>query len=300
MTSVSVCHVVCSQTRAFSTVGAEGGQPLAGTKESWVAPFAPYVYSGRRLAAPLDAGSPSRPGIGFVFAPPDRSILIQLSEVTRLASIPNWLCLAHFFGSRSSSAVTSGYACAIGWLLLPAAQPPKLTPYSSSARPPPSAIWPPPSAIRQSGGPRRTNGPTAGSRNPRQTKHHWDSLTTRHWQLATIFSPLATHRVKALTHRARPSASAARACFSHRNVKDHPHYPDILSLRQKYPSLASVSGTCSPFGLGSSPGNTCPMGWDFLNCLFPPCWGGLSPQTPFHGGNRHGLSGYFVYLGHAM
>ena len=55
-----------------------------------------------------------------------------------------------------------------------------------------------------------------------------------------------------------------------------------------------------PDRLGSSPGNTCPMGWDFLNCLFPPCWGGLSPQTPFHGGNRHGLSGYFVYLGHAM
>ena len=54
------------------------------------------------------------------------------------------------------------------------------------------------------------------------------------------------------------------------------------------------------FRLGPSPGNTCPMGWDFLNCLFPPCWGGLSPQTPFHGGNRHGLSGYFVYLGHAM
>ena len=52
--------------------------------------------------------------------------------------------------------------------------------------------------------------------------------------------------------------------------------------------------------LGSSPGNTCPMGWDFLNCLFPPCWGGLSPQAPFHGGNRHGLSGYFVDLGHAM
>src|SRR5271165_3845511 len=33
---------------------------------------------------------------GFVFAPPDRSILIQPSEVTRLASIPNWLCLAPF------------------------------------------------------------------------------------------------------------------------------------------------------------------------------------------------------------
>jgi len=111
-----------------------------------------------------------------------------------------------------------------------------------------SAIRHPPSATRQSGGPRRTNGPTAGSRNPRRTKHHWDSLTTGHWQLATIFSPLATRRVKALTHRAPPFRfGGARACFSHRNVKDHPHYPNILSLRQNYPSLASVSGTCSPF-----------------------------------------------------
>ncbi len=33
---------------------------------------------------------------GFVFAPPDRSILVQPSEVTRFASIPNWLCLATF------------------------------------------------------------------------------------------------------------------------------------------------------------------------------------------------------------
>ena len=33
---------------------------------------------------------------GFVFAPPDRSILIQPSEMTRFASIPNWLCLATF------------------------------------------------------------------------------------------------------------------------------------------------------------------------------------------------------------
>ena len=96
MTWVSVCHVVCSQTRAFAMVGAEGGQPLSGTKESWVAPFAPYVYSGRRLAAPLDAGSLCRRGIGFVFAPPDRSILIQPSEVTTFASIANWLCLAPF------------------------------------------------------------------------------------------------------------------------------------------------------------------------------------------------------------
>ncbi len=115
-------------------------------------------------------------------------------------------------------------------------------------RHPPFGLRHPPSATRQSGGPRRTNGPTAGSRNPRRTKHHWDSLTTGHWQLATIFSPLATHRVKAHTHRALPFRfGGARACFSHRNVKDHPHYPDILSLRQNYPSLAIVSGTCSPF-----------------------------------------------------
>ena len=33
---------------------------------------------------------------GFVFASPDRSILIHPSEVTRYASIPNWLCLATF------------------------------------------------------------------------------------------------------------------------------------------------------------------------------------------------------------
>ena len=55
-----------------------------------------YASSGRRLAAALDAGSPSRPWIGFVFAPPDRWILIQPSEVTRFASIPNWLCFALF------------------------------------------------------------------------------------------------------------------------------------------------------------------------------------------------------------
>gem|GEM_PF-3985911 len=37
----------------------------------------------------------------------------------------------------------------------------------------------------------------------------------------------------------------ARACFSHRNVKDSPHCPDIRSLRQKCPRLASVSGKWS-------------------------------------------------------
>ena len=36
-----------------------------------------------------------------------------------------------------------------------------------------------------------------------------------------------------------------QACFSHRIVNDHSHCPDILSLRQKCPSLASVSGKWS-------------------------------------------------------
>ena len=35
---------------------------------------------------------------------------------------------------------------------------------------------------------------------------------------------------------------SARVCFSHRIAKDSSHYPDILSLRQHCPSLASVSG----------------------------------------------------------
>jgi len=37
----------------------------------------------------------------------------------------------------------------------------------------------------------------------------------------------------------------ARACFSHRIIKDHPHCPDILSLRQNRPTLANVSGRWS-------------------------------------------------------
>jgi len=53
--------------------------------------------------APLDAGSLSRRGIGFVFAPLDRSILIQPSEVTRFASIPNWLCFGAFLSPPARS-----------------------------------------------------------------------------------------------------------------------------------------------------------------------------------------------------
>ena len=97
----------------------------------------PHVSSGRWLAAPLDAGSLSRPGIGFVFAPPDRSILIQPSEVTRFASIANWLCLAPFSvpgpprRERPDTSVPSARCCCL------------LRSYPSSPRtrhPPASAI----------------------------------------------------------------------------------------------------------------------------------------------------------------
>jgi len=69
---------------------------------------------------------------------------------------------------------------------------------------------------------------------------------TDHWPLATGYYFLATRRVKAHTRRAPPfRLGDARVCVIHRIDKDHPHYPDILSLRQNCPSLASVSGTWS-------------------------------------------------------
>jgi len=53
-------------------------------------------------------------------------------------------------------------------------------------------------------------------------------------------------RVSKNTRHAPPFRfGGARARISQRIFKDHPHYPDILSLRQDCPSLASVSGTCS-------------------------------------------------------
>jgi hypothetical protein len=117
-------------------------------------------------------------------------------------------------------AVTSGYACAIGWLLLAAAQPPKLTPYSSSARPPPSVIWPPPSALRHSPvwRPSPNQRPNGGIAKPSPNEaplgftDHW-ALATGHYFLATRHSPLT---VSKHSHTARrPSASAARGPASH-------------------------------------------------------------------------------------
>ena len=53
-------------------------------------------------------------------------------------------------------------------------------------------------------------------------------------------------RVSQNTHRAPPfRLGGARARISQQIFKEHPHYPDILSLQQDCPSLASVSGTCS-------------------------------------------------------
>ena len=43
----------------------------------------------------------------------------------------------------------------------------------------------------------------------------------------------------------RPFASAARRPESQQIFKEHPHCPDILSLRQNRPTLASVSGRWS-------------------------------------------------------
>ena len=57
---------------------------------------------------------------------------------------------------------------------------------------------------------------------------YWDSLTTGHWQLATIFSPLATRRVKALTHRALSFRfGGAGLLLTPQCQRHHPHYPNI-------------------------------------------------------------------------
>src|SRR5208337_3375114 len=53
-------------------------------------------------------------------------------------------------------------------------------------------------------------------------------------------------------------------------------------------------------GPGSKRGNKNPIDSPFLEHLFPPCCGWLNRRTLFHGGNRHGLPGYFVRLGHTM
>src|SRR5208337_1498510 len=111
--------------------------------------------------------------IGFVFAAPNRSILIQPSELTRFASIPNWLCLALFSvpgppqRERPDTPVPSACCCCLL----------RSRPSSPRTRhppgPPPSAIWPSPSAIyhsplatRRSSGPLDTRCPVSGSAGP--------------------------------------------------------------------------------------------------------------------------------------
>jgi len=94
---------------------------------------------------------------GFVFAPPDRSILIQPSEMTRFASIPNWLCLATFSvpgppqRERLDAPVPSARCCCL-LRSHPSSprnrHPPGLRHLASAIRHPPSAICHSPPATR--------------------------------------------------------------------------------------------------------------------------------------------------------
>ena len=93
-------------------------------------------------AAPPDAGISASPRDWLCFRPtetvdPDSTFEgYEVCVDSKLA-----LCGA-FCGSVATSAGTSGFSRAIGSLLLPATQPPKLTPYSLSTSPPPSATLP--------------------------------------------------------------------------------------------------------------------------------------------------------------
>ncbi len=81
---------------------------------------------------------------GFVFAPPDRSILIQPSEVTRFASVSNWLCVATFSDpgppqrERPDAPVPSARCCCLL----------RSHPSSPRTRHPPFGLRHPPSATR--------------------------------------------------------------------------------------------------------------------------------------------------------
>jgi len=76
--------------------------------------------------------------------------------------------------------------------------------------------------------------------------------------------------------------------------------PVATPTPNKGPSATLYRPTIRPPGPGSKRGNKSPIDSPFLERLFPPCCGSLKWRTPFHGGNRHGLPGYFVRLGHAM
>src|SRR5208337_1978843 len=76
--------------------------------------------------------------------------------------------------------------------------------------------------------------------------------------------------------------------------------PQILTIRARSGSSVWDVGRVWESRPGSKRGNKSPIDSPFLERLFPPCCGSLKWRTPFHGGNRHGLPGYFVRLGHAM
>src|SRR5208282_1943263 len=78
---------------------------------------------------------------------------------------------------------------------------------------------------------------------------------------------------------------------------DEPNYTYMKDGKALLADLATLGPQTGP---GSKRGNKSPIDSPFLERLFPPCCGSLKWRTPFHGGNRHGLPGYFVRLGHAM
>src|SRR5208337_5463618 len=81
-------------------------------------------------------------------------------------------------------------------------------------------------------------------------------------------------------------------------TSEQERWADAVShLRRVDPHLRALIKRIGP---GSKRGNKSPIDSPFLERLFPPCCGWLNRRTPFHGGNRHGLPGYFVRLGHAM
>src|SRR5208337_3853543 len=106
-------------------------------------------------------------------------------------------------------------------------------------------------------------------------------------------NPHPAMRSHYLSHPPDPSVWDANA------ITDLEWFTLYNVLNSRFTALRSTfSG--SNLRPGSKRGNKSPIDSPFLERLFPPCCGSLKWRTPFHGGNRHGLPGYFVRLGHAM
>ncbi len=112
-----------------------------------------------------------------------------------------------------------------------------------------------------------------------------------------------------ITEYSRPVEEAMRYTFSTLNERQRRLFAASEALKLGYGGIAYIAQLLDCHrrtierglrGPGSKRGNKSPIDSPFLERLFPPCCGWLNRRTPFHGGNRHGLPGYFVRLGHAM